>query len=358
MGVARRLYQYEEIARELRLQILRGDFADGKLPSERALGERFRVQRNTIRQALGVLEKDGQISVSSKRGSFVKASRPETARHTFLIYLHRDASPDLSRLMDGFTETSHAAGYSVRRVNTNPPEGAGIDRIPKIEKLPQDAAGVVLWPQSPTDEEALSNLNKSIPLVLVDRRVLGIAADCVRFDDVQGGRMATEHLLHQGHRKIAFLADEVFVETVQNRWRGYVMALETAGVPMDVSHSLFFYGLATPIFALTIRHLLASKDHRPTAFVCSNDLVAFTLLRFLRDEGVRVPDDVAVTGYGNIMPDYLEAMALTSVDQSFNKMGQAAANILLERMRQTTDERLRDPRDITIPVQLVVRPKV
>ncbi|RYG30951.1 LacI family transcriptional regulator [bacterium] len=84
-------------------------------------------------------------------------------------------------------------------------------------------------------------------------------------------------------------------------------------------------------------------------------MVAFTLLRFLRDEGIRVPDDVAVTGYGNTMPNYTEAMALTSVDQPFTELGRAAAGILLDRVGQAPHERLKETRDITIPVKLVVR---
>lgn len=356
MPRAKALFQYQEIARELREQILRGDFrTEGRLPSERMLVQRFQVQRNTVRQALALLEQEGHISTEGKRGSFVRDLEPKVARNVFLMNIHGGSSPMLTQLTDGFGDVSGRAGFSVRRFNTHPPEGAALDPLPEIAKLGRETAGIVLWPQNPTNSEAIARLNAHVPLVLVDRRVLGASVDCVRFDDVAGGRIVAEHLLEQGHRKIAFLTDDVFAETVQHRWHGYALALEAAGVPVDPRLSAFFLGIHEPFFTTAMRNLLGLGKDAPTAIICANDLVAFVLLRFLRDEGIRVPDDVAVTGYGNAMPDYGEAMALTSVHQPFEELGRRAATTLLERLGQPIEDRLKSARDITIPVQLVVR---
>ncbi|RYG43877.1 GntR family transcriptional regulator [bacterium] len=351
-----RLFQYQEIARELRQEILRGDFRhDGRLPSERSLGERFQVQRNTVRQALALLESEGQISTEGKRGSFIRIPPVTVVKNAFLISLPGESSPDLVRLSEGFNQTADRAGIAVRKLDTHPEEGHPFDHVPDAERLSPDTGGVVLWPQNPTKDEKLIRLNAAVPLVLVDRRVLGVSADSVRFDDVAGGQMVTNHLLEQGHRRIAFLTDDVFAETVHHRWQGYATAMEEADVPVEPTHSHFFHGLHEPFFSTAIRLLLSQGKKSPTAIVCSNDIVAFTLLRFLRDEGIRVPDDVAVTGYGNTMPNYTEAMALTSVDQAFFELGRAAAGILLDRIGQSTPERLKETRNITIPVKLVVR---
>jgi GntR family transcriptional regulator of arabinose operon len=356
MPPAQRLFRYQEIAMEIRRRILRGDFREGgRLPSERALVQSFGVQRNTIRQALTLLEEEGHISIEDKRGAFVRLARPDSGRTVFLLNIHAGSSPNLSRMTEGFSDVAARAGYSLRRFNTHPPEGAALDPLPDADKLADDIAGVMLWPQNPTNPEAVIRLNARIPLVLVDRRVLGAAVDCVRFDDVAGGKAVAEHLLEQGHRRIAFLTDDVFAETVQHRWHGYALAHEAWSVPIDPRLSVFCHGFHEPFFSTTLRLLLGLGRESPTAIICSNDLVAFMLLRFLRDEGVRVPDDVAVTGYGNTMPDYAEAMALTSVDQPFYEMGQTAATMLLERVGQAFEDRLRDVRDVTIPVRLIER---
>ena len=355
MSRTRFQFQYQEIASELKQEIERGEFQGiGRLPSERILGARFGVQRNTIRRALSLLETDGHITTEDKRGSFVRGPQRGANNQSLLINLHDVASPALTQLVNGFTFAAKHAGYSVRRADTHPADGAALDPVPSRENLPDDTAGIALWPQNPTNAKALSKLNQALPLVLVDRRVLGVSADCVRFDDISGGRMATEHLISQGHQRIAFVTDEVFADSVQQRWQGYAVALESAHIAIDPTFSLFFYGMHEPYFSMSLRHILASVNP-PTAIVCSNDVVAFKVLRFLRDAGLRVPDDVAVTGYGNWMPDYTEAMALTSIDQSFFEMGRAAAHILIERIHQTDKERIEHPRDITIPVSLVER---
>ncbi|OJU65675.1 MAG: hypothetical protein BGO01_01815 [Armatimonadetes bacterium 55-13] len=350
------LHRYQEIARTLRHQILRRDFGnDGRLPGERVLGEQFQVQRNTIRQALAILEKEGHIVRDEKRGSFVRLTGPRVDQNVFLLSIHRESMPDLNHLAEGFSKVVEKAGYVVRRQYTDPPIGAAIDIVPDASTLPKEVAGVLLWPQNPSDVESLKLLNAAIPLVLVDRRVLGLSSDCVRFDDVHGGQMVTEHLLSQGHKRIAFLTDEVFAETVQQRWLGYVKALESARIPINPAYGLFFQGIPEETFRVSLRNLLGRGEKSPTAIVCSNDLVAFMLLRFLSDEGIRVPDDIAVTGYGNSLPDYLDAMTLTSVEQSFNLMGQSAAAILLDRVNQTKEERLKRSRDTLIPVRLIPR---
>ncbi|RYG74148.1 GntR family transcriptional regulator [bacterium] len=353
-------YRYHEIARELRGGIARGEFRNqGKLPSERTLTARFGVQRNTIRQALEVLEREGRIETHGRRGSFL-TERDAPVRDTLLLSLPGGDSPQLGHLAVGVERGARAAGLRVARIAAWHPEGAALDLVPDPSTLPPAAAGMILWPQNPTDEAAIARLEAALPLVLVDRRVLGVVADVVHFDDVAGGRTVTEHLIAQGHRRIGFLTDDAFAETVQHRWRGYAAALEAADIPIDPTDSLFLNGIHEPYFTISMRYQLGRTD-RPTAFVCANDVNAFRLMRFLQAEGVRVPDDLAVTGYGNTMPDFVRAMALTSVDQPFERLGERAVALLAERILASPapgtepGARAGARQDVTIPVRLVER---
>ena len=349
-------YRYQEIAKVLRDEILRGEFdRQGKLPSERMLVDRFQVQRSTIRQALGLLEKEGQIETEGKRGSFLRTTRERVEGKSFLMDVHGGHSPTLARLRDGFIRVANEAGYSLRLFDSHPAHGAALDPIPNPESLDRDIAGVVVWPQNPTNLEALVRLNTAVPIVLVDRRVMGMTVDCVRFDDLAGGRMVTEHLIADGHRRIGFISDDVFAETVQHRWLGYAQAHESNGVPVDPRLSLFLHGIDATYFAASIRFLLSLGSQAPTAIVCSNDVVAFYLMRFLHEEGVRVPDDLAITGYGDSMPEFSDAMALTTIHQPFTEMGGAAAKILIQRVGHSIGQRLGEPYDVVIPVSLVNR---
>jgi DNA-binding LacI/PurR family transcriptional regulator len=230
-----------------------------------------------------------------------------------------------------------------------------MNRVPDPDNLPPGTIGAVLWPHRPIDTEMIRQLNQTIPVILVDHRLMGVSADCVRFDDVAGGRSITNYLLKKGHRNIAFLAEEVFAESVQDRWHGYALAHEEFGFKCDPRLSLLYQAIDTKIFSVTFRHLLSDPQVKPTAVVCSNDLVAFSLLRFLNAEGVRVPEDIAVTGYGNAIPDYMSAISLTTMDQPFYQMGVEAGRLLSERTRQASVDRLRMPRDICLQMSLVAR---
>ena len=86
--------------------------------------------------------------------------------------------------------------------------------------------------------------------------------------------------------------------------------------------------------------------------VCSNDLVALTLLRFLRKNGVSVPGEVAITGYGNVLTEYMDALELTTVVQSFGEVGKAAGRLLCERLQNKGGPGFQQ---MELPVHLIIR---
>lgn len=349
-------YQYQQIAQQIKDTILQGEIIPGsRLDSERDLGRHFQVQRNTIRQALSLLETEGYISTRGRSGSFVLQPQADPTGDLFLVNIHSGTAPNLTALVNGFTQFAEQHGFLVRRTSNDPLPSSNINVTPDPDSLSPEVAGLMIWPHFPIDAAQIRRLNERVPVVLVDQRIMGATTDSVRFDDVTGGKMVTEHLLSLGHRRIAFLTDEVFAETVQARWQGYALAHEEAGIFCDPRLSLLYQFISPDIFELTMRSLWADPQARPTAVVCSNDLVAFLLLRFLHGERIRVPEDMAVTGYGNSMPQYTEAISLTTIDQPFFEVGREAARLLSKRIGHTHTDRLRSPNDIVLPVRLVVR---
>ena len=356
MASSRTKFQYQQIAEKVKDRILLGEIAVGeKLASERILMEEFGVQRNTIRQALAELEAGGHIVTEGRRGSFVLPPTAAARGGTFLVNIEPGSGPNGTALFEGVVHIANSLKMNVQRFSTKPLPNSSMNRLPDPEDLPPDTAGIILWPHHPINMARLQKLNDMVPVVLVDHKVAGTSLDCVRFDDAAGGRQVTEYLLLQGHSRIAFLTDEVFAESVQSRWQGYLTALEEGGGPYDPRLGLLYQSLDSEILGMTIAHLNQNPNRRPTAVICSNDLVAFALLRCLNTMGVRVPEDVAVTGYGNSMPQYAAAISLTTMDQPFFAMGQEAAKLLADRTRQTRSERLRLPKDISLPMKLVVR---
>jgi GntR family transcriptional regulator of arabinose operon len=360
-----RTFRYEEIADDLRRQLEGGGFDRQKLPSERMLMARYGVHRNTVRRALAILEAEGRITRSEKRGSFISPAGNGTATApgrdvcgTVLVVTQwNEASTELESLLRGLTRALADSQLSLLFFDSRPRQGRSRNELPTADYLTaNEVKGIVLWPQIPADAAVLNSLRESAPLILVDRQVPGFETHSVVFDDFTGGRAVTEHLLKLGHRRIGFLTDEVFAETVQQRWRGYVQALEAAGIIPDPGCYGLFEGIFDPPYSTQMRLLLEGAGRPLTAVVCSNDTVALDFMHFLRREGRRVPEDIAVTGFGNLLPSSMEAMGLTTVLQPFEEVGQAVGRILLSRIGAPENNRITPPYEhIQVPVQLVVR---
>ena len=270
-----------------------------------------------------------------------------------LVAFRRPTGSTMDRLAAGLREALDARGVGLLRYDSpSHDEAAHIGSVEELTTV--DAAGIVMWPESSVDRSLLARLQTSTPLVLVDRRVFGFESDSVVFDDARAGREITAHLVGLGHRRIAFLGDEPFVESVQARWRGYRRALEDAGIVYDESLTVFTFGTRAPLFRETVRLTLERKG-APTAIVCSNDGVASALILALRELGRRVPEDLVVTGFGNDASAYLDVMGLTTMAQPFERLGRAAGELLLRRLGEPLATRGAGYEEIPIPMSLVPR---
>lgn len=360
-----RTFRYEKIADDLRQQINQGDFDRQKLPSERALMAKYGVQRSTVRQALSLLADEGRIITSDKRGSFLNTDFAET-RHTpqaesgtstVLVISPLDGlSNAMERLFWGLRPSLAGSRLSLLCFDSRPKHGKMRQELPDKDYLVSNAVkGIVLWPSHLTDFESLDRLRNFAPLVLVDRQISGFETHSVVFDDAAGARTVTEHLLALGHRHIGFLADEAFAETVQQRWRGYTEALESFGIAPEPSWYGLFQGIDAATYTEHI-HLLMAGGGRPlSAVVCANDAVALRLMNHLRGAGCRVPEDVAVTGFGNFLPHSMEAVGLTTVSQPLEEAGQAVGGILARAIPGGVYESRGKCEHIKIPMELVIR---
>lgn len=361
------MYRYETIANDLKQRIQSGRLPDGRLPSERALMQQFGVQRNTIRRALASLQADGLIVTESKRRATVAAGEvgadaagapaPALSGSVILAVEKIDESTARHDIERGLRQVFKDTRLSLLYFDTGQASVAS-GGLPSDEFLEHnDAAGLIVWPATPVDTAALRRVRRRLPVVLVDRRALGFEADFVGFDDEGGGRLVTETLLKQGRRRIGFLTGEIGAETVEGRWRGYRLALEAAGIYPDPALALQIANLRQLPISLLHRYLEAfvAQDGEPLdAVVCTSDSTAVNLIHFLRATGRRIPDDVAVVGYGDLLPDYLRALGLTTVAQTFVDIGVRAGEIMLRRLL-SPPEPLSRFEEVRLGVRLVVR---
>jgi LacI family transcriptional regulator len=165
-----------------------------------------------------------------------------------------------------------------------------------------------------------------VPVVLLDARFPGLPA--VVTDDVEGGRIAVQHLLDQGHTQIAVVGGLGDLRQVRDRRLGAELARSGHGnarlhvLPTPALDAASGVAAAGQLVALP-------AGERPTAVFAANDLLAVGLLQGLISSGLRVPDDVALMGYDDISFAASAAVPLSSVRRPGRDLGRRAAELLL-----------------------------
>jgi LacI family transcriptional regulator len=190
---------------------------------------------------------------------------------------------------------------------------------------------------------------RNVPYVLVDRPISGLHASFVGTDNLAIGKLATEHLIQRGCCRIGHLRGPA-AGIAAERFEGYRRALVKHG--MSASPRYVVTAGHTDETGYAGMHRLLQVRPIPDGVFCYNDPVAIGAIKAIREAGLRVPDDIAVVGAGNVHYSDLLAVPLTTIDQGTRQMGAQAAEILLERIGQKRAVR---PRKILIPPQLVER---
>lgn len=192
----------------------------------------------------------------------------------------------------------------------------------------QRVDGVIYLSGTGSMPEAIYDLARSGPVVLVDEQIPGRDLPAVVCDSRRGAREVATHVLDQGHRRIAVIGGPPALWTAQQRLAGYREAFAGAGIDPD----------SVPVHAgdyrqesgstAAARILAAPLDERPTALLCANDLMAIGAIETLRTAGLRVPDDMSIVGFDDLPISALLTPRLTSVRQPAHEMGFRAANVL------------------------------
>ncbi len=189
-----------------------------------------------------------------------------------------------------------------------------------------------------------------LPVVLIDYYPPKYKWPCVLIDNAEGAREAVRYLQNLGHQKIAFIGGSVFHPSIQERFRGYVQAMEEAGldttrwVIRDKEETRAEDGY------LAMQELLAQNE-LPTAVFAANDAMALGVLKAVREKGLQVPDDISVVGFDNIEITNHTAPPLTTMRVRMEEMGALAVKMIHDIIEEK--KTLREK--ILVPVDLVER---
>ncbi len=194
--------------------------------------------------------------------------------------------------------------------------------------------GMLIVSLPPDDAQADYFATSRTPTVLIDSDHPRLC--CIVADDVEGGRMATRHLVELGHKKIAFLSDLLetpFHPAMRYRLLGYREVLEESGIPYIADYVI--EGKRGRINAREMTRVLLSLPEPPTAIFAASDTQALGVLDVAQESEVGIPEHLSVIGYDNIRDSAYSN--LTTIDQSLYDSGAMGAQMLLDLLGDRMD---------------------
>ena len=253
--------------------------------------------------------------------------------------------PFVSELIGGVEETIRNAGYFMMLYISS--DTSEIMRHVSTWNVD----GLILFGMIGDDGIRVSEKYKK-PIVCIDTySIEGLKHFTnIGLNDEQGTYDITNYLISKGHKKIAFLSDNMNGVDLA-RLNGYKMALADAKIPYKKSNFIKIRPKADEIEESLDEICKQSKDF--TAIVCVSDLYAVTLLAAMEDRGIRVPEDISVVGFDDNMLGKLHRPALTTVHQDVKVKGITAADTLLKQLAGN-----KTPNQIQLPTHLVIRDTV
>lgn len=173
----------------------------------------------------------------------------------------------------------------------------------------------------------------------------------VSIDNVQGGEVATSHLIEVGRRRIAHFTGHMSITDAMERLQGYRNALKAADHPTD-EQFIFNGEFRRQSGYVGFREMFSRpKDRRPDAIFAASDIVAMGIVQAAHEMGVRIPDDVAVIGFDDVDVASSITPPLSTVRQPVQYKGEVAARLLLDLI----EGKVQSPQHVLLPTELVIR---
>ena len=206
----------------------------------------------------------------------------------------------------------------------------------------------LLTAQSEEIERELEDIGT--PVVLVNRILGSYEGDSVLSDNFKAGYIATMHLIELGYPEIAFVKGPGISSASEQRFRGYKQAMENYHLPLK-EQNVFQGDLKMDTGSELAKTYTADLKRRPKAIVIANDMMAIGFVEYCRESGIKVPEQISVVSFDNIVFSALYDIGLTTVSQHVREMSEQAARLMLKQLK-TPDEK---PERVILDPTLIVR---
>jgi LacI family transcriptional regulator len=252
----------------------------------------------------------------------------------------------------GIEEELHPNKYNVIICQTHENEIREIENINTLLNAQVDGILISITNESKENEKIIQRvLEKNVPLIFFDRKKNIDGVSSVTINDFEGGYIATKHLIDEGCKRIAHFCGDQSLEIYENRYKGYKQALLDNGIAFDENYVVLTKS-NVEMGAMCAEKLLKLKNP-PDSIFSSSDFAALGAIQEIKAQGIRIPEDFCVVGFGNEPFTKFMELSISSVDQSPLEMGKMAAKVFLEQINN--NENLKIEKKVVLTPELHIR---
>ncbi|NMD38439.1 MAG: LacI family transcriptional regulator [Christensenellaceae bacterium] len=281
-------------------------------------------------------------SLASKKTNLIGVVIPQTEPGKEFMF----SNPFYGELLSSIEYTARLNGFHILISGTA--ENQSYINIAKNRVMD----GIIFVGLFPGEElETLKGYN--VPKVLVDSYVNDDAFHTIGIDDELGGQLATEYLIKNGHKDIAFVSGALIDNGVNSmRYSGYCKAMENAG--LKIKKEAVYTGSVDFDYGISVAQEMCKKGCKETAAFITADVLAIGLIKGFYQMGKSVPEDISVVGFDNVYLSQMSYPSLTTIRQDISQKGREAVALIIESLKNKDFEN----KNITLPISLVTRDSV
>ncbi len=313
----------------------------------RALNGKRVISNETIQRIQKVAEEMGYSPSAAARALKTNRSR------VLGVVLSNIDDPFFSEILQGIEDGIRKTGYSLFIAAAHRDSAREHEIVKAMAE--HRAGGVIICSTSFSEDQSGQLLQYGVPIVVINNQAAEDFRYSIYHDDIDGSRQVARHLIELGHRRIAYLGNSLSGRTTLDRLTGFRHEMESKGlsIPSEYIHEV--QG-SEPENGIKASRYFLNLPQRPTAIIGYNDMLAIGLLKGLQQLGVRVPEEISVTGFDNIVFSAYTNPPLTTFDQPKHFIGTEAARLLLDLLNTpATEENPETPNVSILKGKLLVR---
>lgn len=266
---------------------------------------------------------------------------------TIGVVIADNRNPFYAEVLNGMEVAAREKNYHIILANTQRDYRKEEEAINLL--LAKRVDGLLITPVQDRDDDIKNLIEANIPFVVVGRDFENIEVDAVYNDEVKGGFLAAEYLIKKGHKRIALINGFLYKSPAKGRLEGYKKALNKYRISLD--ESLISVGDINIEDGYERTKQMLEKNLDFTAIFAYNDMMAFGAMQAIKEKSLRIPEDIGLVGYDDILFSSLISPALTTIRLKKQELGVESVKLLFSRINGSREK----TKKIMLDVELVKR---